>query len=256
MGGYHWSEIVIARPLIFTFAFAGDAGPGRSASTSSSSSRGRTRCCSLLPAPGPRRALRGAGALPGGALGGDALALDHRRGRRRPRRRHARRGDSAAGCWPRGSSSGSRSATSATRSRSSASASPASIYSYRRARNRLERNQVRWILLASLLSSALIGYLMLHDPGGHRDARARQRRLADVRRLAALHVGLRVQHHPIQADAGRGVLPPERPLPAGQRRARRAVLGRAGRRGPGGRLHAPGRPDLAGGDRGDGRRPW
>ncbi|QDV34334.1 sigma 54-interacting transcriptional regulator [Tautonia plasticadhaerens] len=35
------------------------------------------------------------------------------------------------------------------------------IYSDRRARNRAERNQVRWILLASLVSTVLIGYLML-----------------------------------------------------------------------------------------------
>ena len=35
------------------------------------------------------------------------------------------------------------------------------IYSDRRARNRAERNQVRWILLASLVSTALIAYLML-----------------------------------------------------------------------------------------------
>jgi transcriptional regulator with GAF, ATPase, and Fis domain len=35
------------------------------------------------------------------------------------------------------------------------------IYSDRRARTRAERNQVRWILLASLVSAALIAYLML-----------------------------------------------------------------------------------------------
>ncbi|RUL85562.1 GAF domain-containing protein [Tautonia sociabilis] len=35
------------------------------------------------------------------------------------------------------------------------------IFSDRRARNRAERNQVRWILLASIVSSALIAYLLL-----------------------------------------------------------------------------------------------
>ncbi|WP_235905356.1 sigma 54-interacting transcriptional regulator [Tautonia marina] len=35
------------------------------------------------------------------------------------------------------------------------------LYSYRRARNPIERNQVRWILLASLLSTVFIGYLLL-----------------------------------------------------------------------------------------------
>ncbi|MEW4568174.1 sigma 54-interacting transcriptional regulator [Tautonia sp. JC769] len=36
------------------------------------------------------------------------------------------------------------------------------LYSYRRARNAIERNQVRWILLASLLSTVFIGYLLQH----------------------------------------------------------------------------------------------
>ncbi|CAN5780105.1 hypothetical protein BH23PLA1_BH23PLA1_34460 [soil metagenome] len=36
------------------------------------------------------------------------------------------------------------------------------IYSYRRARNRAERNQVQWILLATLLSSFFIAYLLSH----------------------------------------------------------------------------------------------
>jgi len=41
------------------------------------------------------------------------------------------------------------------------------IFSYRRARNRGERNQVKWILLATAISTLLIGYLMaqtLSDP--------------------------------------------------------------------------------------------
>jgi len=35
------------------------------------------------------------------------------------------------------------------------------VFSYRRARNRGERNQVKWILLATVISSVLIGYLMV-----------------------------------------------------------------------------------------------
>ncbi len=41
------------------------------------------------------------------------------------------------------------------------------VFSYRRARNRGERNQVKWILLATAISTLLIGYLMgqtLSDP--------------------------------------------------------------------------------------------
>ena len=37
---------------------------------------------------------------------------------------------------------------------------PCLIFSYRRADNRAEKNQVKWILLASLLASVLIGYLL------------------------------------------------------------------------------------------------
>jgi transcriptional regulator with GAF, ATPase, and Fis domain len=36
------------------------------------------------------------------------------------------------------------------------------VYSYRKARNRGERNQVRWILSATLVSSVLIAYLLVH----------------------------------------------------------------------------------------------
>ena len=37
---------------------------------------------------------------------------------------------------------------------------PCLIFSYRRARTRAEKNQVKWILLASLIASVLIGYLL------------------------------------------------------------------------------------------------
>jgi transcriptional regulator with GAF, ATPase, and Fis domain len=37
---------------------------------------------------------------------------------------------------------------------------PCLVYSYRRARTRGEKNQVKWILLASLIASVLIGYLL------------------------------------------------------------------------------------------------
>ena len=62
------------------------------------------------------------------------------------------------------------------------------VFSYRNAQTRGERNQVRWIMWASLIASVLIAYLAgagLHRPG---DARARQCGLADVRRVASYTV--------------------------------------------------------------------
>ena len=77
------------------------------------------------------------------------------------------------------------------------------MFSYRNAQTRGERNQVRWIMLASLIASVLIAYPARPGLDRSGDARPRQRRLADVRRIAALHDGLRLQHHALQADAGR-----------------------------------------------------
>ena len=59
------------------------------------------------------------------------------------------------------------------------------VYSYRNAQTRGERNQVRWIMWASLIASVLIAYLLIQAV--HRPCHAGpwKRRLADVRRLAA-----------------------------------------------------------------------
>ena len=194
MGGYHWTEIVVEPPLIYLVRGVRGVRAG-----------GEPAFLSGLPARNPvlvryRRAVLAAlyGVpidLPGGALG-----------------------QHAAGRGWLGSSRGGRGASEfALRLVTGLALGYIAlavvifwlcivclVVSYRSARTRAERNQVQWILLASLLASLLIAYLLGLVWFDTSTLGPRQCGLADVRGLAPVHPGLRAEHHALQADAGRG----------------------------------------------------
>ena len=218
MGGYHWTEIVVEPVLIYPFAVFAVFVPVVSLHFYLVFPRPNPGLRSVTVAAGPGGALRGPGGVPGGALG------EHVRG--------------PAGC---GSHDGGARSTLALRvvrrlalgyiaaggGRSSGSASSAwsSATARRATPGRAEPGQVDPAGVAARLGPdrlpALAGLDRPGDPG------TRQRGLADVRRLAAVHARLRAEHHPLQADAGRGDHQPERGLLRVQRDGGAALLGGA-----------------------------
>ena len=202
MGGYHWTEIVTEpRPDLPIRAFRRFRAGGESPFLSG---------LSLEPIP----FSSGTGSWVLGALYGIPTAYlagalgEHVRGTvvGAPRAATGRRSCAFSSC------AGSRWATSRWRCSSSACASSAWSSATAMRGTRAERNQVQWILLASLISLGLDRLSACAGLDRSRDAGARQRRLADVRRIAPVHDGLRLQHHALQADAGRGDHQPQRGL--------------------------------------------
>ena len=149
MGGYHWTEIVTEPLLIYPFALFAVFVPVVNLHFFLVFPRANP-ILAAAPAVGLGRTLRDSDGLPAGALGkhvrGPLAGAATRTTRRRPPRFR--------------SCAGSPWAISPWRCFSSGLCILCLVYSYRNAGTRAERNQVQWILLASLISLVLIAYLL------------------------------------------------------------------------------------------------